>query len=282
MKTARVLDFETTGFPPNASVVEIGYTDVTLMGSGSVLHWPTSYIVRPEHPIEIDAMAVHHITPQMVQKHAEADCAWALSELAKAQVDVWVAHNYKFEIQFFNPLNSVWIDTLKVARKLAPQLKHHTVSHLIYALDLYKGMDPKLFQPLHRAGPDTYATAHILKWALGQMSIQEMIDLTNTFNPEDDLQKTCYLPKHKGKPWSEVPMDYLMFIRSWEDFDKKDERFRKTILYWIEIRLAEVKARHSRPPSASSPRIAPLGDGRPVDQDSQIPQTDPGADPLGR
>jgi len=35
-----------------------------------------------------------------------------------------------------------------------------------------------------------------------------MIDVSN--NPQ--LLKTCKLKKHEGKPWSEVPKDYLNWI----------------------------------------------------------------------
>ena len=282
MRLARVLDFETTGFPPGASVVEIGYTDVTLMGGNSVLHHPVSQLVRPNHPIDLGAMAVHHITPEMITPDL-IDCALALKTLSQAKVDIWVAHKADFEQKFFNPLNTVWIDTLKIARRLFPNLQHHTVAHLLYALELYRDIDISLAHPLHRAGPDTYVTAHIFRKMLEKLSVQEMIDIctSNAVDPQFDLEKTCFLPKHKGKLWSDVAQEdigYLTFIRGWADFDKKSERFKATIEYYLNQHVAKTKARFLTPPPSqniSASAITDSGENPPAPTDLDF-------DPLGR
>lgn len=280
MRLARVLDFETTGFPPSASVCEIGFTDVTLMGGNSVLHTPVNYIVRPNHPIDLGAMSVHHITPEMVDEHAIGDCAWALDQLKLAKVDVWVAHKADFEQKFFNPLNTIWIDTLKIARRLYPTLQHHTVSHLLYALGLYKEIDLSLAHPLHRAGPDTYVTAHIFRKMLEKLSVQEMIDIcqSNTIDPQFDLEKTCFLPKHKGKLWSDVAQEdigYLKFIRGWADFDQKPDRFKATIEYYLNEAMRKTRERYLSP---GPMKAAPLVDNG--ENPAAPPDLD--FDPLGR
>src|SRR4051794_10878845 len=115
MTLFRVIDTETTGFPPDASMVEFGYTDVTLSPDNPRpnINGPFSVLLKPKHPISFGAMAIHHIT--------EADVANAQAPehvLAKMHndVDYFVAHNAKFDVQFYNGQGKPWICTLKVAR----------------------------------------------------------------------------------------------------------------------------------------------------------------------
>lgn len=55
-----ILDTETTGLDQNAEVIQIGAID----GAGSVLM--DNVLVKPARPIPPDAMAIHHITNEMV------------------------------------------------------------------------------------------------------------------------------------------------------------------------------------------------------------------------
>src|ERR1700682_6372275 len=66
--TVRVIDVETSGMPPKPCLVcEVAYVDLVsrsgnVWSRGSV--W--SSLVNPQAPIDVEAMAVHHITDEMV------------------------------------------------------------------------------------------------------------------------------------------------------------------------------------------------------------------------
>lgn len=66
MTTIRVIDFETTGFPPKASVVEVGWTDVTISACDIDISDTHAMLVNPGRPIPPEATAIHGITNQMI------------------------------------------------------------------------------------------------------------------------------------------------------------------------------------------------------------------------
>jgi exodeoxyribonuclease X len=66
-----------------------------------------------------------------------------------------------------------------------------------------------MFQPPHRALPDAWVTAHILKRMLIEHSIEDLIELTK----KPILSKTCHFGQHRGVPWEKVPKSYLHWMK---------------------------------------------------------------------
>ena len=98
---------------------------------------------------------------------------------------------------------SRWIDTYKCALRLWPDSPRHTNSVLRYFLE---GCDPgEAGMPPHRALPDCRVTARILIRCLFEASL----DPLETWSAEPPLLPRVPMGKHFGKPWSEVPTDYL-------------------------------------------------------------------------
>lgn len=206
----RVLDFETTGFPPVASVLEIGFTDVEwdLASAIATIHPTKSQLCKPLHRIELEAMAVHHIQERDIEDAPL--CTTALKyleqDINQQGIDILVAHHNEFERQFFNPHDAKWICTYKSSTHIWPESPRHTNQVLRYFLKL--DLEPELSQPAHRAGPDTYVTAHILVEALKLRSIDELLALTT----QPVVMKIVPFGKYKGKLWSEVPHDYMRWL----------------------------------------------------------------------
>lgn len=193
----RVIDFETTGMPPEASVCEAAFVDL----SGEPLQIASQWcsFVRPTTAMNLEALAVHHITAE----ECASGSAW--EEASAVLMDggpIFAAHNAAFEQAFFNPEGSVWIDTWKVALRLWQDCPSHSNQVLRYFLGLTLGAEA---MPPHRALPDAWVTAHILLRALQVASVQDMVQWT---------QEPAYLTritfgKHRGKLFSEAPRDYL-------------------------------------------------------------------------
>lgn len=198
----RVIDFETTGLPPDASVCEAAFVD--LAGNPPSINRDWRTFVQPTTEMSLEALATHHIT---VAEANDSGIPWADAEriLNKTALTVFVAHNADFEKVFFNPDGSRWIDTWKVALRLWPDAPRHTNQVLRYFLELEVGVRA---MPPHRALPDAWVTAHILMRAFESATIDQMIQ----WSDEPAYLTKLSFGKHRGKKFSEVPRDYLQWL----------------------------------------------------------------------
>lgn len=219
----RTLDFETTGFPPEADVVELGYVDSLLCRDEGSPYWEVADVsmrgfqklFKPDREMSIEARATHHIKDSELvgaTHHSEMP-KWALSD----DVRLYAAHNADFEMQFLKlPEEKWWVDTYKVALRLYPDEMKHNNQYLRYFLGLR--LDDAMCMPPHRAFPDAYTTAHILA---------EMISL-HRCTLKDMVRWTTELPyltrvnfgMHAGKRYDEVPHDYLRWMIRQPDMEE--------------------------------------------------------------
>lgn len=220
----RVVDTETSGLAATDEIVEVGFTDVVFEPATKVctIHETHSLLFKPTGPIPPEVMGVHHITPAMV-----ADRPVFTREAGEQLVTgagphglrptFMVAHNAAFDRQWLTPEltgPAYWICTQKVARRQLPHAPNHKNQTLRYFLDL--DVDPVRADPPHRAGADSYVTACLLVELIRRVdSISQMEAWTRA----PLFYATCPLHKHKGKPWADVPADYLQWIMRAPDMD---------------------------------------------------------------
>ena len=198
----RVIDFETTGLPPEASVCEAAYVD--LRGDPVEVTNGWDRLVCPTTEMTLEALATHHITEDEAR---HLGIAWpkASAILIEESPDFFAAHNADFEKAFFNPEGSRWIDTYKVALRLWPDAPAHRNQVLRYFLKLTVG---DRAMPPHRAAPDAWVTAHLLLKALEHTTIAELVQ----WSEEPPYLTKLTFGKHRGKLYSEAPRDYLEWI----------------------------------------------------------------------
>jgi exodeoxyribonuclease X len=206
----RLVDFETTGMEPPAEVVEVGYCDLTSQDDGSwAVGEPVSRLCAVE-AIPPEVRAVHWITL--------AETAGQPPFVASAFVEdsdhcaALAAHNMEFEnrwlqIEGVMPL----ICTLKVALRVWPDAPGHSNSVLRCWLEDrgLLALDHSKASPAHRAGPDAYVSAHVLKalFAAGATG-KEMAAWTR----EPRLLPTCPLGKFRGQKWPDVESGFLSWM----------------------------------------------------------------------
>lgn len=225
----RVIDFETTGMPPEAAVCEVGWCDLVIFPDGhATVAVPIGMLVNPNRPMPPEARAIHHIS--------DADLAGCppivtgFMALTKDGPDVFVAHNAKFEQEFFTGGETPWICTMKVARRIWPECPSHTNQCLRYWLGIE--VDDALAMPPHRAAPDAYVTAFILLAAIRHgTSIDDMI----AWSSAPSLLPRVNFGKHRGQAWSELPGDYLHWLVTKSDMDE-DTKF--TARHWLKNKQA--------------------------------------------
>ena len=231
-RIARVIDYETTGTPDDesAEVIELGRIDVDLETLNVGNAW--SALARPNGPIPAITKAVHHITEAEVADAPPAAHLWRPFFDGCGPRDILAAHNADFERHFHHGNDRPWICTYKCARVVWPDAPAHGNQVLRYWLDIddAQAFDPAAAMPPHRALPDAYVTAFILRELLRHKTADELVEISKW----PALLRRLTFGKHKGMLYEEAPLDYLEWIRDKSDLDR-DTKF--TARYWVKRRL---------------------------------------------
>lgn len=230
-RIARVIDYETTGTPEDehAEILEFGRIDLDL--ATREISNPWSSLCCPRGPIPAVTKAVHHITEADVLMAPQARELWDAFYDGCGPEDILVAHNARFEQHFHAGDGRPWIDTYKVARVVWPDAPTHSNQGLRYWLAIE--LDDELAFPPHRALPDAYVTAHILRRLLDEKTPEQMIEISRF---PALLRRITFGTKAKGQTYEEAPIDYLEWIRDKSEMDA-DTKF--SAHYWIRRRTAQ-------------------------------------------
>lgn len=210
MTVIRVIDFETSGMEPPAEVVEYGFCDLTKGEDGTWSVGRPSSVLHSVQSLPPEVRAVHHISMSDVAGREPFNAMTALE--AASHCAVIAAHNMAFEEQWLAVEGMApKLCTLKAALRVWPDAPGHSNSVLRYWLE-DRGLlrlDREQAMPPHRAGPDAYVTAHILK-ALFEAGAtgRDMVAWTK----EPRLLPTCPIGKFRGKPWTEVEAGFLSWM----------------------------------------------------------------------
>lgn len=135
-KTLIFIDTETTGNGPDDRLIQVAYRttddapDVNELFDANI-------------PINIGAMAVHHITHKMIEGKPQFLASTTYEDLKKrfAEGQVFIAHNAKFDVGMIEKEGlkvGPVIDTLKIARHLDPQgkIESYALQYLRYLLGI--------------------------------------------------------------------------------------------------------------------------------------------------
>ncbi|HVX38358.1 MAG TPA: 3'-5' exonuclease [Gemmatimonadaceae bacterium] len=155
-----VVDVETTGTSPLAGdrVTEVAVVQVR----DGVVTPVFDTLINPERPIPPAIVAITNITWEMV-KDAPRFVDVCDQLLGVLEGNVFVAHNASFDWRFISaevqratrrPLRGRMLCTVRMARRLVPQLKRRNLDALAH----FYGIDNAA---RHRAGGDAIATAHV-------------------------------------------------------------------------------------------------------------------------
>lgn len=209
MNVITVVDFETTGMEPPAQVVEVGFCSLVEDGAGWRVRDGGGWLCGVD-AIPPEVRAVHHIAPEDVAGCPVYDPSTLWGLCATQGARVVAAHNAEFEARFWGEATVPVLCTLKAALRVWPEAPSHSNGALRYWLQDQKLIAPDhdRCMPPHRAGPDAYVTAHILKALLRRVTAAEMVAWTR----EPRLLPTCPIGKFRGKPWPEVEAGFLNWM----------------------------------------------------------------------
>lgn len=219
---ARVVDTETTGVTKDDAVCEIGFCDLRKIDGIWQPQTPQSMLIDPGRPIPPEASAIHHITDDMVAGAFPLDVALSGSDMLDELCPVIIGHKLDFDRMFLELGDRPTICTYKCALRLAPNAPRHSNQVLRYWLDL--DLDRALTEPPHRAGPDTYVTAHLAARMLNARKegmpvnpLSKLIQLT----AEPYILPRFTFGKHAMWPLADVPSSYLRWCLDTPDMDKE-------------------------------------------------------------
>ncbi|ADV46113.1 3'-5' exonuclease [Nitratifractor salsuginis] len=244
MKTI-ILDTETTGTDAEDRICQLAY--LVLDESGEVVeHY--NELCTPPLEIKYDAMAIHHITPEMLEGKpacTETEGFRRLRELNSPE-NLLVIQNAPFDLAmlekegFENRMRL--IDTFRLVRKFMPDSPQHGQQYLRYALGLYRE-EPALIEKLgeevraHDALGDVIVLKHLYEYLLREHSAEEMAELCEG----PILLEQMPMGRHRGKRIEEVALQHrndLLYMV--ENFDL-DQDVRYSFEYWLEQTKDRVK-----------------------------------------
>lgn len=205
----RVIDFETTGDAPPAEVIEAGLCDVALVDGAWEVGRRHFSALHGAGMISCEARAVHHISPGEIAGRPAFDPREHLEHARLRGVGAFAAHNAAFEAQWLAPIlgEIPIICTYKAALRVWPDAPAHKNGVLRYWLEDQGigDIDREMAQPAHRAGPDAYVTAHLLKHLLAKATVEDLLAWTK----EPAALPRCPIGKFRGVKWADVDAGFL-------------------------------------------------------------------------
>ena len=100
--------------------------------------------IKPPRKVRPEAMAVHHITNEMLATQVDFENSKMKDKLATLNKvsTTLVGHNISFDLEMLKKEGFVWrggvIDTLKCTRHLVEEIDYFNLQYLRYELGLYK------------------------------------------------------------------------------------------------------------------------------------------------
>lgn len=209
------LDCETTGLDANMDrIIEVAAVRFTINETLGQIE----SLIDPECEIPETSIAIHHITPEMlVGKPKIQDYLPGLLEFIGNHI--LVGHGIKFDMDIIaasaaranipcKVQHNVYIDTLRLAR--------HYGESPINSLEQLRKHFNIAEEGAHRAMNDVIVNMDVFKFLTKPYkTVEQIFDVLS----RPVAMKIMPLGKHKGRPITEVPLQFLLWAAN-KDFDQ--------------------------------------------------------------
>ncbi|WP_024787564.1 MULTISPECIES: 3'-5' exonuclease [unclassified Lebetimonas] len=222
-----ILDTETTGNREEDKIIQLSFL---VMNRNLEIEEIHDTLANPGIPISFEAMAVHHITNEMIEDKPKlkfTDVYKRLKELNSPE-NVVVIHNAEFDLEMlkkegFNPFFQV-IDTFRILKHLIKESKY-SLQYNRYALGLYK-KEKEICEKYnikinaHDALGDVVVLGLLLQYLVKEFdkTVDELIELTK----KPVLYDKFYQGKYKYENIRDILIkdpDYIEYMLSLTDLD---------------------------------------------------------------
>lgn len=237
-RTLIFIDTETTGTNTEDRLIQVAYRTTD--------NQDVNELFKPELPIKIAAMAVHHITEKMLAGKPEFKHSPTYKDLEQrfAAGEIFIAHNAKFDITMLEKEGlkiGSFIDTLKVARALDPhsKIESYAMQYLRYLLGI------EIEAVAHDAWGDILVLEQIFYRMLKKImeakniSQDEAINFMIEISPQPSLIRSINFGKYKGEKLEDIAEKdpgYLKWLLGQkEQEEQKDEDWIHSLKYYLHI-----------------------------------------------
>ena len=220
MDHAYIFDTETTGFK-EPEVIQAASIAIDSKGA---MTYRASEFFKPSKPIELGALAVHHILEsQLVNCRPSGE--FSFKDFVPGEYVI--GHNIDYDWEVCGKPPVFRICTLAMARCFWPKLDTHSQSALMY---LHFGDGAKyLLQDAHDAAADVDNLRRLWE-ELFLPKIQQIIGYSPSWQLIWQLSEICRIPKvmgfgkYKGTPVAEVDSGYMQWYLRQDDVDPYYEK----------------------------------------------------------
>jgi DNA polymerase-3 subunit epsilon/exodeoxyribonuclease X len=180
------LDLETTGLEDKDRICELAviFEDEEDLDIGS------SALCRSSKKVSHEAMALHHITNEMLknEKVCQETSTYKLLQAYNNEENVLIAHNVRFDLDMLAKegleLKMQVVDTLRCVKSLIPECEQFGLQFLRYELGLYKE-EEELAQSIgidimaHRALSDALHVKLLWKTLLQYATVSQLVAISS-------------------------------------------------------------------------------------------------------
>ena len=206
---AVIFDTETTG-KNDPILIEAAWLSVVQVDPLiTAEHFCQRY--KPEKPIELGALAVHHILDEEL-----VDCSPGGQFKLPEGVEYIIGHNIDYDWTVVGCPNIKRICTLALARRVWPNIDAYSQSALLYYLDRENAK--QILKNAHSAEADVNICAKILSEICKSLNVKSMESLWS-LSEEARIPSIMTFGKHKGLPIADVPNDYKRWLLSQDNID---------------------------------------------------------------
>lgn len=239
-----LFDTETTGNGERDRIIQIGALIVHDKNNIEVF----DELCSCEVPISIDAMAVHHITPELIENKPKFIESNFYKELQKynSNENFLIAHNISFDLEMLKKEgfeNSYTIiDTLRCAKHLLADEKSHALQYLRYSLELYKTETEEANKlGISIKAHDAIGDVLVMKLLLSKLvetagnihGKKEIMEILARLTQEPVLIKTFKFGKYKDRALADIAKEDFGYLEWMRKNLELDEDLRYTLDYYI-------------------------------------------------
>ena len=229
-----LFDTETTGNKEEDKIIQLGIMIVHSKDKIEVY----DEMCLADVPIQIEAMEVHNITPDVIENQPPFDELQGAKKIFELNTEenYLIAHNISFDLDMLKKegfTNSyTLLDTLRCAKHLLPNLPSHRLQYLRYSLELYKTEGAEA----SKLGITIKAHDAIGDVLVMKLLLSKLVKLTQEQFPQENpmkklaqltqtpvLIKTFKFGKHKDKEVAQVAKEdsgYLKWMQKNMDLDE--------------------------------------------------------------
>lgn len=209
MTNAIIFDTETTG-KNEAVLIEAAWIRLDSVNPFS-LSDKFNQRYNPLKPIELGALATHHILDEELQ-----DCPNYTEFALPANTEYIIGHNVDYDWNIIGNPDIKRICSLALSRRVWPELDSHNQSALLYFVDRHNAREK--LKNAHSALADVENCAFILEKIIAKLGVTTIEELW-TISEQARIPTHMPFGKHKGVAIADIPRDYKTWLLNQDNVD---------------------------------------------------------------